>query len=81
MCSSDLRDRVVTALGGGPELLLNADLDPGRGSVPADARAIAAIEEARAALAEDLNLNPRLVLEQAFLRLAGEAEGRGSLHR
>lgn len=78
-CSALLRDRVVAALGGGPELLLNADLDPGRGSVPADARAIAAIEEARAALAEDLNLNPRLVLEEAFLRLAGDAEGGGSL--
>jgi hypothetical protein len=30
---------------------------------------LAAIEEARAALAEDLNLNQRLVLEQAFLRV------------
>ncbi len=30
---------------------------------------MAAAEEARAALAEDLNLNPRLVLEQAFLRV------------
>jgi hypothetical protein len=33
---------------------------------------MAAIEEARAALAEDINLNTRLVLERAFLRL-GEA--------
>ena len=34
------------------------------------ARGLAGIEEARADLAEDLNLNPRLLLERAFLRLA-----------
>ncbi len=68
-CSALLRDRVLTTVGAGPELLLNVDREPGRGDVAADARAIGAIEEARAALAEDLNLNPRLVLEQAFLRL------------
>jgi hypothetical protein len=34
---------------------------------------MAAVEEARAALAEDLNLNTRLVLERAFLRLADAA--------
>ena len=33
---------------------------------------MAAVEEARAALAEDINLNTRLVLERAFFRL-GEA--------
>ena len=32
-------------------------------------RGMAAVEEARAALAEDINLNTRLVLERAFLRL------------
>lgn len=68
-CSALLRDRVAATVGAGPDLLLNPDLDPGRGDVAADARAIGAIEDARAALAEDLNLNPRLVLEQAFLRL------------
>jgi hypothetical protein len=31
------------------------------------------VEEARAALAEDLNLNVRLVLERAFLRVASTA--------
>jgi hypothetical protein len=34
---------------------------------------VAGIEAARAALAEDVNLNVRLVLEQAFLRLASAA--------
>jgi hypothetical protein len=34
---------------------------------------MAAVEEARAALAEDLNLNTKLVLERAFLRLADVA--------
>jgi hypothetical protein len=34
---------------------------------------MAAVEEARAALAEDINLNTRLVLERAFLRLGDEA--------
>ncbi|HXF36252.1 MAG TPA: DNA polymerase III subunit [Actinomycetota bacterium] len=69
-CSALLRDRVAATVGVGPDLLLNVDRDPGRGDVAADARAMGAIEEARAALAEDLNLNPRLVLEQAFLHLA-----------
>jgi DNA polymerase-3 subunit delta' len=66
--SSLLRDRVVVAVGGGSELLMNPDLPPAPGSVHA-ATGVAAAEEARAALAEDLNLNTRLVLEQAFLRL------------
>jgi DNA polymerase-3 subunit delta' len=69
-CAALLRDRVAATVGAGPDLLLNVDREPGRSDVAADARAIGAIEEARAALAEDLNLNPRLVLEQAFLHLA-----------
>ena len=36
-------------------------------------RGMAAVEEARAALAEDINLNTRLVLERAFLRLGDVA--------
>ena len=35
---------------------------------------LAASRRPRAALAEDLNLNPRLVLEQAFLRLGSQAD-------
>ena len=50
---------------------MNPDLVPDQGlSVPRAARGLAGIEEARADLAEDLNLNPRLLLERAFLRLA-----------
>jgi DNA polymerase-3 subunit delta' len=65
--SSLLRDRVVASIGGGSELLLNPDLEPGGGDVPSATASMAAVEEARAALAEDLNLNTRLVLERAFI--------------
>jgi len=69
--SSLLRDGIAVAVGGGSELLMNPDLVPdGRLSVVRAARGLAGIEEARADLAEDLNLNPRLLLERAFLRLA-----------
>jgi hypothetical protein len=68
--SALLRDRVVVAVGGGPDLLLNPDRTPVPADVPAATASMGAIEEARAALAEELNLNPRLVLEQAFLRAA-----------
>jgi DNA polymerase III subunit delta' len=67
--SALVRDRVAVAVGGGPEVMMNPDLGPPPGDVPAAAGAMAAVEEARAALAEDLNLNTRLVLEQAFLRV------------
>ncbi len=67
--SAALRDRVVAAVGGGGDLLINLDRPASRGSIEADARALAAVEEARAALAEDLNLNARLILERAFLRV------------
>lgn len=71
--SALLRDRVIVAAGGGPEMLMNPDLEPVPSSIPAATARIAAAEEARAALAEDLNLNTRLVLEGAFLRLDREA--------
>jgi DNA polymerase-3 subunit delta' len=67
--SALLRDRVVAAVGGGADLLMNPDVGPAPSAVPASAAALAGVEEARAALAEDLNLNTRLVLEQAFLRV------------
>jgi hypothetical protein len=38
------------------------------------ARGLAGIEAARAELAEDLNLNTRLVLEGAFLRVTETAD-------
>ncbi len=68
--SALLRDRVAVAVGGGSDVLMNPDLEAASGDVPALAGAMGAIEEARAALADDLNLNTRLVLEQAFLRLS-----------
>ena len=52
---------------------MNPDLSPVPGDVTSATNAMAAVEEARAALAEDLNLNPRLVLEQAFLRVGSSA--------
>jgi DNA polymerase-3 subunit delta' len=71
--SALLRDGVVVAVGGGSELLMNPDLAPAAASPAAAAAGLAAAEEARSALAEDVNLNARLVLEQAFLRLNGAA--------
>jgi len=69
--SSVLRDRIVAAVGGDDDLLLNPDLSPdGRFGIVRTARWLAGIEEARAELAEDLNLNPRLLVERAFLRSA-----------
>lgn len=67
--SALLRDRVVLAVGGGADLLMNPDLSPAAASVPASAAGLAAAEEARAALADDVNLNARLLLERAFLRI------------
>jgi DNA polymerase-3 subunit delta' len=74
--SALLRDSVAVEVGGGIEVLLNPDLageGGGRLSVVRAARGMAAVEEARAALAEDINLNTRLVLERAFLRLGDVA--------
>jgi DNA polymerase-3 subunit delta' len=71
--SAVLRDRVVEGLGAAPDLRLNIDL-AATGDDLGIARAadgLAALEGARAALAEDVNRNPRLVLEQAFLAIAG----------
>jgi len=49
---------------------MNPDLIPDSTlTVQRAAAGLAGIEEARAALSEDFNLNLRLVLEQAFLRL------------
>jgi hypothetical protein len=71
--SALLRDGVVVAVGGGSELMMNPDLAPAAALPAAATAGLSAAEEARAALAEDVNLNARLVLEQAFLRLSGAA--------
>lgn len=75
--SALLRDAVASDVGAGIEVLMNPDLSGSSGGarlpVVRAARGMAAVEEARAALAEDLNLNTRLVLERAFLRLGDVA--------
>ena len=68
--SSLLRDRIAQAVAGPDAPLMNPDLVPESTlTVQRAAAGLAGIEEARAALSEDFNLNLRLVLEQAFLRL------------
>jgi DNA polymerase III subunit delta' len=68
------RDVVLVGSGGDPGLVINLDLDIGgpaaSWSAPAAGRAWGAVEEARADLADETNLNPRLVLEKLFLRLS-----------
>ena len=69
------RDQAVLASGGGPDLLINLDRPGGLGSAPSmdpasAGLALGAVEEARADLADETNLNARLVLERLFLRLA-----------
>jgi len=68
------RDVAVAASGGGPELLINIDRAT-EGAVATAAvagRAMGIVEEARADLADETNLNPRLILERTFLKLAAE---------
>ena len=69
------RDALLVATGGDPGWALNVDRPPaGERIEPADgARAIQGLEEARAALADETNLNVRLVLEEALLGLAPTA--------
>jgi DNA polymerase-3 subunit delta' len=68
--TSLLRDRVVAGRGGRPELRVNLDLEPAKSSPAGAARAMGAVEDARAALADETNLNVRLVLEEAFLKVS-----------
>ena len=66
------RDALLIATGGDPSWVINLDLDwTSDGVSPARAAAaIEALEEARAALADETNLNAKLVVERAFLRIA-----------
>jgi DNA polymerase-3 subunit delta' len=65
------RDRVAASTGGNPDLLINVDLDPESAvGAAAAGRAWGAVEEARADLADETNLNAKLVLEKLFLQLS-----------
>jgi hypothetical protein len=72
------RDALLVSAGGDPAWAMNLDREPAT-APPADAaRAVQVLEEARAALADETNLNARLVLEEAFLQLV--PIGAGSQH-
>jgi DNA polymerase-3 subunit delta' len=68
--SAIARDRVAAAVGTDRAELINVDAGIEDADVGASTAQLSAFEEARAALADDVNLNPRLVLERAFLRCA-----------
>jgi DNA polymerase-3 subunit delta' len=71
--SSIARDRVAAGVGTDAGSLINVDAGIEAADVGSSTAQLAALEEARAALADDVNLNPRLVLERAFLRCAAVA--------
>jgi DNA polymerase III subunit delta' len=71
--SSIARDRVAAAVGTDASALMNLDAGIEGAHVTTATAQLSALEEARAALADDVNLNPRLVLERAFLRCAAVA--------
>ena len=74
--SALLRDAVAAGTGVSTHALLNPDRKaPGEGSLTRAVTGLAAMEEARAALADEVNLNPRLVVERAFLQLSLEERG------
>jgi DNA polymerase III subunit delta' len=68
------RDVAVAASGGGPELLINidraAEMDPSPMGAAEAGLAMGHVEAARADLADETNLNARLILERMFLQLA-----------
>jgi hypothetical protein len=69
--SAILRDRVATGVGADGRVLLNPDRPPeADAAVAAAVTGFGAVEEARAALADDVNLNHRLVVERGFLSVA-----------
>jgi DNA polymerase-3 subunit delta' len=78
-----LRDATLLAAGGDDELIVNLDRAEelrGEGWTPARAaRALGIVEEARADLADETNLNPRLILEKLFLRLSAVGSPEGAL--
>jgi hypothetical protein len=68
------RDVAAIGAGAGTDVLINIDLpvagDASSWTSAEAALAMGAVEEARADLADETNLNARLVLERVFLRLA-----------
>ncbi|HYH28179.1 MAG TPA: AAA family ATPase [Actinomycetota bacterium] len=64
------RDALLSAAGGEREWAINLDVETPRIPATVASEAIAVLEEARAALADETNLNARLVLERAFLALS-----------
>jgi hypothetical protein len=68
------RDVAAAASGAATDVLINIDLpvsdDVERWSAADAALAMGAVEETRADLADETNLNARLVLERLFLRLS-----------
>jgi DNA polymerase-3 subunit delta' len=67
------RDALLAAAGGERDWAINLDLPAGEVEASRAAAAIEALEAARADLADETNLNVRLILERAFLRLAEAA--------
>lgn len=63
------RDALLVSAGGDPAWAMNLDRESPMAPPSEAARAVQVLEEARAALADETNLNPRLVLEEAFLHL------------
>ena len=64
------RDALLRASGGEASWAINLDRDTASVSGAEAAAAVETLEQARAALADETNLNTRLVLEDAFLHLA-----------
>jgi DNA polymerase-3 subunit delta' len=64
------RDALLSAAGGDRQWAINLDLPPGNVEADRAAAAIEALEAARADLADETNLNTRLILERAFLGIA-----------
>jgi len=73
--SAILRDAVAAGVGAPAGVLLNQDrpVPTGEAPVAVSVAGLGAVEEARAALADDVNLNHRLAVERAFLQVAARA--------
>jgi DNA polymerase-3 subunit delta' len=75
--ASTWRDAVAAAAGVDDDVLINIDREPPEGWNAATAgRAWGAVEQARADLADETNLNAKLVLERLFLRLSALGPGK-----